>query len=90
MNWDKVVRDLSPGLYRFFNLKTDAVHASDLVQETLLRLYRKVAEGGFDPSLGKLNSFAYGIAFKVQLEFFGHVVNKGIQSKQFRQVLQVE
>lgn len=68
VDWNLVVDDLGPRLYRFFTMRYHDHSAADLVQEVLSRLYSKVSEGKFDPELGNLRSFAFGIAVNVQRE----------------------
>lgn len=71
MNWNAIVNKLGPKLYRFFSLRSQGdLEASDYVQETLLRLYKKVKEGHYEPKSGELSSFAYGIAFNIQKEAY--------------------
>jgi len=68
MDWDILVEELGPKLFRYFTVRQSYGQASDLVQETLLRLYELVYRGKFDPNKGKVHSFAYGIAYKIQQE----------------------
>ncbi|MCB9229853.1 MAG: sigma-70 family RNA polymerase sigma factor [Deltaproteobacteria bacterium] len=68
MDWNLVVQDLGPRLYRFFTMRYHDNSAADLVQEVLSRLYVKVSGGNFDPEVASLTSFAFGIAMNVQRE----------------------
>lgn len=68
MNWNRVVEDLGPRLFRYFSVRFSAAESDDLTQETLIRLVRKVEERIFDPELGSLRMFAFGIAHFVALE----------------------
>ncbi|MBC7370989.1 MAG: RNA polymerase sigma factor [Bdellovibrionaceae bacterium] len=67
-NWNKVIEELGPGLYRYFSGNFAAQVASDLVQETFIRLIHKFRCGTFDPAQGNLKNYAYGIARFVRLE----------------------
>lgn len=67
-NWNQVVSDLSPGLYKYFQSRVSKTLSDDLTQECLLRLYRKYTDGDFNASKGSLRMFAYGIARFVLLE----------------------
>ncbi len=69
MNWDSIVKELGPRLYRFFLMKTSADQATDLVQDTLVRLFEKVEAGALDLEKGNIESFAFGIAFNITREF---------------------
>ncbi len=66
--WSQVVRELSPGLLSYFQVVFPREIAADLVQETLLRLVMKVRGGSFQPTVGSLRMYAYGIARLVRLE----------------------
>lgn len=68
LDWDAVVEDLGPRLYRYFNVRFSPELADDLTQETLIRLVRKTQEGKFDPTLGTLKMLGFGIAHYVALE----------------------
>lgn len=68
MNWNQVVSDIGPRLYRYFCGSFSPQTASDLTQETLIRLIKKNDDGHFDPSKGSLIMLAYGIARMVRLE----------------------
>lgn len=67
-DWQKVVGQLGPKLYRYFCGNFPANTASDLVQETLIRVVKKHKLGEFDSSRGSLVSFAFGVARFVRLE----------------------
>lgn len=68
IDWNIVIRDIGPSIYRFFLTTFPAATADDLVQETLLRLVEKVEAGKFNASLGSLRMYAFGIAHFVRLE----------------------
>lgn len=68
LNWDKIVEDIGPSLYKYFCVRFNNEQADDLTQETLIRLVRKVEEGKFDPSKGTLKMLGFGIAHYVALE----------------------
>ncbi len=68
MDWDGVLRDLGPRLYRYF-LGTFAPDlAEELVQEVLVRVVRGWKAGSFDASRGTLAMWAYGVAHNVRKE----------------------
>ncbi len=66
--WTEIVEDVGPDLYRFFMASFTAEKASDLVQETLIRLVQKQRNKEFDSEKGSLKNFAFGIAKYVRLE----------------------
>lgn len=66
--WNQIVTDMGPSLYRYFSGTFPSSIAADLVQETLIRLVQKQRAGQFDSSKGDIKSFAYGIARFVRLE----------------------
>ena len=68
LNWDSIVEDLGPRLYKYFCVRFTKEQADDLTQETLIRLVRKVEENKFDPQKGTLKMLAFGIAHYVALE----------------------
>lgn len=68
MDWNAIVCEVGPPLFRFFCLRNDEALAADLVQDTLIRLHRKVNEGRYDSKRGTLRAFTFGIAFHVQRE----------------------
>lgn len=67
-DWREVVGDIGPKLYRYFCGIFDPSKASDLVQETLIRLVNKYRSGEFDEAKGSLTALAFGIARFVRLE----------------------
>lgn len=67
-DWNTIVDDLGPRLFRYFRVRFTHEESSDKVQETLIRLVQKTNEGHFDPRLGNIRMFAYGIAHFVALE----------------------
>jgi RNA polymerase sigma-70 factor (ECF subfamily) len=74
IDWDSVVEDLGPALLRYFLASGFArAHASDAVQETLLRLVRLAREGEYDPKRGSPRMLAFGIARLVKHEFYRNV-----------------
>jgi RNA polymerase sigma-70 factor (ECF subfamily) len=68
IDWDATVRDVSPGLLRYFMAVFPRPLAADMVQEVLLRLVMKVRSGRFQANEGTLRMYAYGIARLVRLE----------------------
>ena len=67
-NWHSIVNDLGPSLYRYFLGSFAQAQASDLVQETLIRLVQKQRSGHFHADLGTMKAYAFGIARFVRLE----------------------
>ncbi len=65
-DWDSVVDHLGPRLYRYFKFKGAQASASDLTQETFIRLIQK--RSSFDIARGPLVAFALGIAQNVWRE----------------------
>ena len=68
VDWTIVVEDIGPKLFRYFSAVVPQTLASDLVQETLLRLVQKYENGQYKPEKGSLRMFAFGIARFVRLE----------------------
>lgn len=68
LDWDEVVEDLGPRLFRYFCVRFSNEQSDDLTQETLIRLVRKVEDGKFDPDKGTLKMLAFGIAHYVAME----------------------
>lgn len=68
LDWDSVVEDLGPRLFKYFCVRFSKEQADDLTQETLIRLVRKVEEKKFDPDKGTLKMLSFGIAHYVALE----------------------
>jgi len=75
MNWDSLVKNLGPRLYRYFAASFSDIVADDLTQETLLRIVRKYHDGQFDSSKGTLDMLSFGIAKNVKLEYFRTLKN---------------
>lgn len=75
VNWDKRVDEIGPRLYRYFKFKGVFESASDLVQETFIRLI--AVDYKFDSSKGPLVAFALGIAHNVWRESLKKRVNQG-------------
>ena len=69
IDWTAFVRDDCPKLYRYFCARFPPTESSDLVQEVLLRIYRKQGTDGYDPSQGPLVAYALGVAHFVAREF---------------------
>ncbi len=67
-NWNQIVLEIGPNLYRYFSGVFSSSVASDLVQETLIRLVQKFRSGDFNSQKGNWQSYAYGIARYVRLE----------------------
>ena len=67
-DWDAVVEDLAPRLFRYFRARFSREQADDLTQESLIRLVRKVRDGAFNPDRGSLRMLGFGIAHYVSLE----------------------
>jgi DNA-directed RNA polymerase specialized sigma24 family protein len=59
LNWNHIVDDIGPRLFRYFSFRCGDLAADDLTQETLLRLFRKVEESQFDPQRGGLRAFSW-------------------------------
>lgn len=74
-DWHKVVNEIGPKLYRYFCGVFPNNMASDLVQETLIRLVQKYKSGHINSQKGNLTSYAYGIAKYVRLEEFKKTSN---------------
>jgi RNA polymerase sigma-70 factor (ECF subfamily) len=67
-DWNAVVEDLGPKLFRYFRARFSREQSSDLTQEALIRLVQKTKDGHFDPARGNLRMYAYGIAHFVAIE----------------------
>src|SRR5690606_27045813 len=68
IDWDVVVRRDGPKLYRYFRARFSHGEAADLVQEVLLRVFRKEEDGGFDVQKGSFLAYAMGVAHFVARE----------------------
>lgn len=68
VDWDKVVEDIGPRLFRYFCVRFSKEQSDDLTQETLIRLVRKVEDKKFNPDRGTLRMLSFGIAHYVALE----------------------
>lgn len=68
LDWHSIVQDVGPSLFRYFSGSFPAQVASDLVQETLIRLVQKQQNGEFDPNRGMIKSYAFGIARYIRFE----------------------
>jgi RNA polymerase sigma-70 factor (ECF subfamily) len=66
--WPKIIDEIGPALYRFFLGSFSSAQASDLVQETLIRLVNKQRGGLYIPEIGSMKAYAFGIARFVRLE----------------------
>ncbi len=70
LDWNFIIKTIGPKLFKFFAFSFDRPEVcSDLVQETLIRLFRKVEQGVYQEKEGSLLSFAYGIAHFIKLEY---------------------
>ncbi len=67
-DWQQIVSEIGPCLYRHFCGGFSPAQASDLVQESLIRLVKKHRNGEFEPTKGTLKSYAFGIARFVRME----------------------
>ncbi len=67
-DWQQIVNDVGPCLYRYFCGVFSPTQASDLVQESLIRLVKKYRNGEFEPAKGTVKSYAFGIARFVRME----------------------
>jgi RNA polymerase sigma-70 factor, ECF subfamily len=70
LDWDKIVKEIGPRLYRYFCGNFPPSIASDLVQETFIRLVRKVESGSYNEKKGSIASYAFGIAFYIRKEAY--------------------
>ena len=68
IDWDQIAETLGPRLFNYFKRKGFSEAASDLTQETLLRLFQKVQDSSFENQRGSLDQFAFGIARLICLE----------------------
>ncbi len=68
MDWDKVIEDIGPRLFKYFCVRFSSEQSDDLTQETLIRLVRKVEDKQFNPDKGTLKMLSFGIAHYVALE----------------------
>jgi len=68
MNWEAAVKQIGPALLRYFMASFPRHLSDELVQETFIRLVRKVESREFDSSKGSLLKFSYGIARFMKLE----------------------
>lgn len=75
MNWDNLVKNLGPRLYRYFAASFSDIVADDLTQETLLRIVRKYQEGQIDSSKGTVDMLSFGIAKNVKFEYLRTIKN---------------
>lgn len=67
-DWDAFVDEIGPKLFAYFKSRFNDSSASDLTQETLIRLVDKHQSGVFDVKKGSLAMYAFGIAKYVRLE----------------------
>jgi len=75
MNWDKLVKNLGPRLYRYFAASFADSIADDLTQETLLRIVRKYHAGDIDLTKGSVDMLSFGIAKNIKFEYFRTIKN---------------
>ena len=69
-SWKSFVHTHGPKLFRYFCARFDQAIAADLVQETLIRLLKKLRAGDYDPKTGDLIAYAFGIAKYVAMEAY--------------------
>lgn len=67
-DWNAVVEDLGPRLYRYFHARFSREESADLTQDTLIRLVRRLREGGYHSDRGSLRMYAFGIAHYVAMD----------------------
>ena len=65
---NSVINELGPKIYRYFCTSFERDKASDLTQETLIRLWEKVNQNAINQQKGDVITFAYGIAKNVKRE----------------------
>jgi RNA polymerase sigma-70 factor (ECF subfamily) len=65
-HWDRVVEEVGPRLYRYFQYKGAGQVSTDLTQETFVRLVHKIQD--FDPKQGPLVAYALGLAQNIWWE----------------------
>jgi RNA polymerase sigma-70 factor, ECF subfamily len=75
MDWEKLVKNLGPRLYRYFAASFSDIVADDLTQETLLRIVRKYQEGQIDNTKGSMDMLSFGIAKNVRYEHLRSLKN---------------
>jgi RNA polymerase sigma-70 factor (ECF subfamily) len=68
-DWNLIVESIGPDLYRYFMGFYASQTAADLVQETLIRLFKKHRDQSFDSHQGSLRNFAFGIARYIRMEY---------------------
>jgi DNA-directed RNA polymerase specialized sigma24 family protein len=78
-NWESIIIELGPRLYRHFCVRFSDEQADDLTQESLIRLVQKVESGAFDSSKGNLRMYAFGIAHFIALESSKSVIELPIE-----------
>jgi RNA polymerase sigma-70 factor (ECF subfamily) len=88
LEWNQIVDDLGPRLYRYFCARFSKEQSDDLTQETLIRLLRKVEEKKFDPARGNMAMFTFGIAHFVALETKIDRIHEPIESWQDQIVIE--
>jgi RNA polymerase sigma-70 factor (ECF subfamily) len=76
LNWDDIVEDIAPRLYRYFCASFRTAIADELVQDVLLRLVARHQDGRFDERQGSLRMYAFGIAHFVRLEALRRVTHE--------------
>ncbi len=69
-SWKSFVHTHGPKLFRYFCARFDEATAADLVQESLIRLLKKVKAGDYDSKAGDLIAYAFGIAKYVAMEAY--------------------
>lgn len=66
IQWDDLVEKIGPRLYRYFKYKGAGLSASDLTQETFLRLIEN--KHRFNPKQGPIIAYALGFAQNIWRE----------------------
>lgn len=75
MDWEKLVKNLGPRLYRYFAASFADIIADDLTQETLLRIVRMHKGGQIDNAKGSIDMLSFGIAKNVRYEYLRTLKN---------------
>ena len=69
MDWNFLVAQLGPRLYRYFHFHGCGDESSDLVQKTLLKLVEKVEDGTWSSDKGSAQQYAFGIALNLKRDW---------------------
>jgi DNA-directed RNA polymerase specialized sigma24 family protein len=71
LEWDLLLSQIGPKLNTYFIMSGSSTHdAEDLVQDTLVRLVRKVESVHYNKKLANLQTYAYGLARFIRLEAY--------------------